>query len=112
MRMNNPIAQTIVEQLGGHKFRMMTGANSFLADGEVLSFRIPGGGGFAKDGINYIEVTLTPADVYTMAFFRRRGHSLVEVARVYDVYCDQLRSVFTKHTGLETSLGSMGRATA
>jgi len=101
----NLIAQTILAQLGGHKFTVMTGAKSLSSHPEgALSFRIPGGGGFAKSGINYVKVTLTPRDTYTVEFSRIRARQVTRVAQAEDIYADQLRDVFTRETGLRTSL--------
>ena len=36
-------AATILEQLGGNKFRAMTGAKNFLDGGSYLSFHLPRG---------------------------------------------------------------------
>jgi hypothetical protein len=96
------IATTIYEQLGGRRFRAMTGAKNFLDGGNYLQFDLPSR--FAKHGINKVRVTLSPADTYTITFWRRRGLDLKEVAKVYDVYADNLREVFTRHTGLDCTL--------
>jgi hypothetical protein len=98
------VANTILNQLGGVKFRVMTGAKNFIGSADALSFHLPGGGGFCKDGINGVRITLDPSDTYTVQFFRRRGAKLKVIATVSDVYCDMLRQVFENHTGLRTSL--------
>lgn len=103
------IAKTIIEQLGGNRFAIMTGAKHFVGGDNSLSFRLPGGGGFAKGGINAVHVTLDASDTYTLVFSRVRGFKVTEIERVTDVYCDALQAVFTRATGLQTSLGSMGR---
>lgn len=101
------VAKTILEQLGGGKFIAMTGAKNFLGDTNSLSFRLPGGGGFCKGGINYVKVTLTPADTYNVEFSRIRGQKVTLVDAAEDIYVDQLRSIFTRATGLAVSLGNM-----
>lgn len=103
---NRRIGRTMVDQLGGNKFRVMTGANNFVLHDKAISFRIPQ----AKDGINHVKVTLTPEDTYDVDFTRIRGVEAKNVKSVKGIYADQLRDVFTNHTGLETSLGTMGKA--
>jgi hypothetical protein len=102
-------ADTILAQLGGGKFIAMTGANGFIQGGRTLSFKLPRG---ARDGINGISITLTPADLYDVEFLKvsgGRSYSRKVVREVTGVYADQLRSVFTSVTGLETSLGTLGK---
>lgn len=102
-------AQTILAQLGGNKFRAMTGANNFVGGDRSLSFRLPGGGGFCKDGINLVRIELTPADDYTVTYMRTRGMKMTTVEKSEGIYCDNLRANFERVTGLRTSLGTMGR---
>lgn len=45
------ISNTILEQLGGGRFVLMTGAKHLVSHSDALSFRLPSR--FAKDGINY-----------------------------------------------------------
>ena len=107
------IANTIIQQLGGNRFRVMTGARNFRTMESGLSFNIPGGGGFAKDGINIIQITLDPDDTYTIRAFKGRrargtpkGTTPVVQAKGdhSGVYNDMLPAVFTDMTGLETHL--------
>ena len=104
---NLDIAKTILEQLGGHRFSVMTGAKNFVGHPDGLSFRLPGGGGFCRGGINYVKVTLTPADTYTVTFSRVRGAKVTVVDEAWDVYADGLRAAFSRATGLHLSLGTM-----
>lgn len=101
------IAETVLTQLGGNRFIAMTGAKNFLALPDGLLFQLPGGGGRIKDGINNVLVKLHANDLYTLSFNRRRGRVLKEVARVTDVYFDQLQPMFTKYTGLYTTMGRL-----
>lgn len=98
------VATTILEQLGGNRFRVMTGARDFLGSEDSLQFKLPR----AKDGINCVQIKLEPSDTYTMKFVRvgdrRTGYKVTEKAVCEDVYCDQLQELFTKYTGLYTSL--------
>jgi hypothetical protein len=97
------IADTILAQLGGNRFIAMTGARNLAADEDSLTFRLPAR--FAKSGITHVRVTLTHADLYHMEFLKVRGTAApVTVSEFAGVYNDQLRAIFTKQTGLETSL--------
>jgi hypothetical protein len=105
------IAQTILEQLGNGKFKVMTGAKHFMAlpigQGTFggLSFRLPGAGGFCKNSINYVSIELTPMDEYVMTFSRIRSGDVKVISMHRDIQCDQLREIFEQETGLRTSLG-------
>ena len=66
--MNTLVGKTIYQQLGGQRFETMTGARNFVAHGDGLAFRVP-----TRKGPNYVKITLTPMDVYTMEFTRIRG---------------------------------------
>lgn len=104
----NTKAQIILQQLGGGKFLAMTGAKQLGTTGNDLSFRLPSN--FANRGINYVKITLTPADLYDMEFGKIRGIKYTKLATHEGVYFDALREIFTRETGLETSLGSMKAA--
>jgi hypothetical protein len=101
---NMTVANTILQQLGGGGFKMMTGAKSFIGGDNYLVFRLPGGGGFTKRGINVVKIELTPADTYTVTFSKLRGVKLAEIATHEDVYADNLRTVFSLETGLTVSV--------
>ena len=102
--MSNAIASTILGQLGGNRFRAMTGAKEFVSTERGLRFKLPRG--FAKNSINFVHIQLTEADLYDVGFYSeaRGGLSLVERAAHEGVYADALRQLFTAETGLETSL--------
>ncbi len=104
--MGSPVAETILEQLGGRRFIMMTGAKDLVSDKDSLRFKLPGGG-FAKDGINFVQITLTPADTYTVTFSKKGrapSFTVTVVSEYTDVYNDNLRTVFETVTGLRTKL--------
>jgi hypothetical protein len=92
---NLAVANTILEQIGGRRFIIMTGATNFLGDQTSLRFRIPR----AQNGIRFIKVTLTPMDTYLMEFLGVQGNV---IEKVDDVYFDQLEEIFSKYTGLST----------
>lgn len=98
------VAQTILEQLGGRQFVMMTGARNLLAAPNYLQFKLPGSGGFCKQGINRVVVMLQPSDTYTVEFYRDRGGKTKMVAQYHDVYVENLREIFREATGLETRM--------
>jgi hypothetical protein len=95
---NLEIANTILEQTGGRKLAVMTGAFNFYAIDSGLQFQLKSG---AKDGINKIRIVLTSDDDYTVTFYKGAG---VIVATVDSVYCDMLQDIFEEHTGLYTTL--------
>lgn len=100
-------AGIILQQLGGNRFRVMTGAKHFTVRNAKLGglfFRLPGKAGYAKDGINAVEIVLDYNDTYTVEFMRIRGQRISVVHVLDDVYCDNLQEIFTKYTGLYTRL--------
>ncbi len=101
---DNTTASIILEQLGGKRFSMMTGAKNFVTNGNDLTFSLPGAGGFCKNGINRVSIELTPADLYNVKFYRLRGSKLVTVSEHTDIYCDGLRELFERETGLVTQM--------
>lgn len=98
------IAETILAQLGGTRFTMMTGASQFVAIDGGLQFSLPRG--FAKDRINKVQIFLEPSDTYTVKALYCNHHkrTFEEVCVTENVYCDALRAVFTRMTGLDTHL--------
>lgn len=95
-------ANTILAQLGGNRFTVMTGARSYVGSADTLSFKLPNR--FANDGINGVRITLDASDTYTVDFYKIRGIKMTTVKSVSGVYADQLRALFTRVTGLDTSL--------
>jgi len=105
----NPIsdvAQIIYQQLGANRFAAMTGSKNFVAGDDYLMFSIPKN----ASPFNKVRVTLTPNDTYNMEFLKVGRLGDVRKTEVYkDVYADQLQDLFRGLTGMETSLGTMGR---
>jgi hypothetical protein len=95
------VAETILAQLGGARFKMMTGAKNFVGGSDSLSFSIPK----AKKGINKVRIVLKANDLYQVTFFKL-GRSLIvnTIAIKEDIYADQLQEIFTNETGLYTRL--------
>lgn len=106
------IAKTILDQLGGNKFLVMTGVTHLLADGNTLRMTLPKNASKA----NRLYITLDSTDTYTMRFFRYTPGRLnkktfawsedktEEIKLVNGVYCDMLQEIFTAITGMATRL--------
>jgi len=95
------VARTIWEQLGGNKFRMMTGAKNLLNLGDGLAMKL----GRNSSNSNYLRITLNSLDTYDMMFAKltKKGE-LKSVSEYNNVYNDMLTDTFTSHTGMYTSL--------
>ncbi len=98
------VANTIIEQLGGRKFKVMTGARDMFATETGLSFKVPGGGGRTKKGINYIKINLDPTDTYSVEFWKLRMPNAIKISEFSMIYDDQLQDIFTAETGLDCHL--------
>jgi hypothetical protein len=97
---NQEIATTILKQLGGNKFKVMTGAKNFAYGDSNLTFKI----GRNSGKCNHVRVTLNSMDTYKMEFISVRGTTIKTVKEFNNVYCDQLQEIFTEVTGMYTSL--------
>ena len=98
---NMTVAKTILEQLGGNKFAMMTGAKNFGARDDSLSMRI----GRNSSNSNYLKITLNSMDLYDMKFCKlTRKFEEKSVSEYNNIYNDMLQDQFTAHTGMYTSL--------
>jgi hypothetical protein len=98
------VANIILQQLGGNKFIVMTGAKNLMSYGDqnALSFRLPSN--FAKDKINFVKISLTADDLYTVEFKYIRGMKVADVSEHKGIYADTLQNLFTTATGLDTHL--------
>lgn len=101
------ITATILEQLGGNKFIVMTGSKNFgfgtsKEDCPQLSFHLARN----KAKAQYCSITLTPDDLYVVKFTKlnKKTYSLDTVSEHTGIYCDQLQELFTRVTGLYTHL--------
>jgi len=95
------IANTILEQLGGNKFIVMTGAKCFVNTGKGLQFSIGAG---AVNKANKVLITLGDDDLYTVKFFTIRGVNIVDKGEFPGVYADRLQALFTEQTGFDVTL--------
>ena len=103
---NQIVAKTILAQLGGNHFIVMTGAEHFISQHNSLTFSIKG-----CPKINKVVIELMPSDTYTLTFYKMTSIKAFingkepKVVKICDmVYCDNLQQVFTSETGLYTSL--------
>jgi hypothetical protein len=99
------IAATILKQLGNGRFVAMTGAKNLISHDDGLSFKI----GRNRKKVTHCRIRHTSADEYIMEFLNIRDHgvnfkTIVTIAVRENVYCDQLQTVFTSETGLDTHL--------
>ena len=97
---NKREAKTLLQQLGGNKFKMMTGAKNFGIDGKSLTFSI----GRNSKGINFVRIKLTSMDLYDIQFAQLRMGQVKVKSTAKRVYGDQLGKVFKKHTGMNVRL--------
>ena len=95
------VAETILEQLGGGLFRLMTGARFFVGDQTSLTFSLPDPG---KDGATIVKISLTAADDYTLETFVVRGGERRLCSKRHEVYAEDLREVFRDVTGYAARL--------
>lgn len=99
------VAQTIIQQLGGRRFSVLTGAKQFVSLREQcggLQFKLPADPGYVRDGINIVRIILTAADLYDVQYGKASGLSISVLKESKDLYWDQLQSDFTEATGLYT----------
>lgn len=93
------VAKTIADQIGGRAFYMI-GAKNLVNHGDALSFKV----GRNSKSVNYVKVTLTPADLYDVEYgwVTKKGYKV----RATDegIYCDMLHDSIERNTGLYTSL--------
>ncbi len=95
------VAREILNQLGGNKFRVMTGAKNFMGFSEGLVMKI----GRNSSNSNYLKITLNSMDLYDMEFAKvsRMGEKK-SITEYNNVYNDSMVEVFEKHTGMYTKL--------
>ncbi len=86
--MAHPVADTILDQLGGRRFLAMTGARNLTGSANALSMQIPGN----PKRVGYVRITIDASDTYTMKFIKSR--TLAVMAEVSWIYADTLRQTF------------------
>ena len=92
--------EIILKQLGGQRFRVMTGAKTFILIDRGLQFALP----LAKKGINRVRIQLNAHDTYDLTFWRIRGVKATKISESNNINVSELQRSFTTHTGLETHL--------
>lgn len=98
------IAQTILQQIGGRRFSVMTGSKNFTDIGKGLRMNLA----CNKTQANRLEIVLDEGtDTYIMKFYRQvitkdLEVKVTEVANYDMVYFDMLEEIFTSVTGLYT----------
>ena len=97
------IAQTILDQLGGQRFALMTGARSFCSGERSLTFRLPAN--MTRHRGSGMRIELNAHDLYDIQLFKIVKLTPKNVDERNMVHVEDLRSVFTDMTGLDTSLG-------
>lgn len=100
MTNNLETANTILAQLGGNRFIVMTGAKHPLAIENGLQFKLPRN----ECGVQMVRIILDVNDTYRMEFCRVRKNVAIPLTVKTDVYCDMLQEVFTDQTGLYSTL--------
>ena len=95
------IANEIYRQLGGNRFRVMTGAKMMVSTENGIRMRI----GRNKTNANFMEVSLNSLDLYDVTFAKLTKMGEMKSVNTYDnVYNDMLVSIFESHTGMYTTL--------
>ncbi len=90
---------TILNQLGGKRFIMFTGAKHFGVGKEGLSFKI----GRNSKQVNHIKIDYDRGrDLYNMKFDWVTKKGIKTKKEVKGVYADMLQDVFSRHTGMAT----------
>ena len=95
------ISNEIYRQLGGNKFRVMTGSKMMVSTENGIRMRI----GRNKTNANFMEVSLNGLDLYDVTFAKLTKMGEMKSVKTYDnVYSDMLVSIFESHTGMYTTL--------
>lgn len=103
MTRNQEIANTILAQLGGGRFLMITGSKQPVAVPNGLRVRLAKN----KTRANLLTITLTADDLYDVEFkYFAVGAKITDVvvAKHEGIFCDQLQDIFEEVTGLYTTL--------
>ena len=93
-------AKTIIAQLGNGRFMAMTGAKNLVATENGLMFSLPRN----ASKINKVVIALNGLDLYDVTFYNLRGVDCREIKTACNVYGDNLQSIFTEATGLDTRI--------
>lgn len=98
------VAKTILAQLGGRRFLIMTGSKNLIASKDSLMMTLTRN----EAKVNKLIIKLEVNDTYTLTFLKVgkvKGELVADIRiRHKDIYNDQLQEIFTKSTGLYTHL--------
>lgn len=97
------IATTILNQLGGRRFILMTGSKDFVGSETSLTFKV----GRNPKKITHVKVEYSYGkDLYVMSFLKysARKFEFETVVKFDEVYAEDLTGHFEENTGLLTSL--------
>jgi hypothetical protein len=94
------IANTILQHLGGNRFRAMTGSKDFAAIESGIQFKV----GRNSKSINFCRIRLNGRDLYDAEYGFMRSGKFHATKFSDDLYFDQLQADFTENTGLYTRL--------
>ncbi len=99
--MDTTVSQTILSQLGGRRFTIMTGAKHHFGE-RALTIRMPKTG---KDKSNTWVITLNGAtDTYDIETFFVRGATRNLKSTFTDIYAENLVELFERVSGFYTKL--------
>ena len=91
------IAQTIINQLGGRRFMLMTGVKQFIMEECGVSFKIGRNGSKS----NHVVVEYDYGrDLYNLVFGKIYNGTYKELERTDGIYFDMLEELFENYTGL------------
>ena len=101
----NTIARTILEQIGGKRFAVMTGSRDFVDMGNGLRMSLARN----KTSANRLDIIYDAGtDLYHMRFYRKTFSKKTFESKAKDIethegiFFDMLEEVFTQVTGLCT----------
>ena len=103
-----PVADTLLQQLGGNKFIAMTGAKNFMSINEGkggLQFSLPSK--MTYSGINRVKIVLDESDTYNVEFWKVTSGKNPRQRLISSdsmIYGDELGEVMNQNTGLATKL--------
>ena len=102
MSESKQVAITILQQLGGNKFRAMTGARNFVSTPYSLLFKIPQT--MTRNRISHVNIALNSMDTYDVTFSNVRGFKIKEISKHEGIYDNMLQPLFIEETGLNLYL--------
>lgn len=109
---NKEIASTIINQLGGSRFVVMTGSRDFIAIENGVRMTLARN--YSK--ANRLEIVLNGDDTYSMRFYNYQSPKFnsrtyqfcdskeTEIKEYEHIYFDQLQELFTNVTHMYTNL--------